>query len=90
MAVLSVAANSRGMSRCHCMKDEMFSLSLVFHCEIIILPVLLLLHVMLMWPHTNVLHSFCHDSRFDYTMLQKICCERCASVSVSADGSFSC
>lgn len=30
VAVLSVAANSRGMSRCHHTKDEMFSLSLVF------------------------------------------------------------
>ncbi len=29
VAVLSVAANSRGMSQC-CTKDEMFSLSLVF------------------------------------------------------------
>lgn len=37
-----------------------------FPCEIIILTVLLLLHVMLMWPHTNVWYSMSRKSRFDY------------------------
>ena len=62
-AVLSVAANSRVSRRRT--KDEMFSLSLVSPSQIKIPPQqLLLVHVMLMWPHTSVQYSFCLHSRF--------------------------
>lgn len=75
VAVLSVAANSRGMSLCRT-KDEMFftvpGFSLRNHNPLKATVVTRHANVA---HHTNVLYSFCHKSRFNYKMFQKIYCE---------------